>query len=92
MNAAREPRAANAVSSPSQGPGEAGRHEHDGNFQEAPQPCFSRRSAQKGRRAERSTEAATPVAAKIGVQENGVENARVGQYGFERLIADRLCY
>ena len=22
-----------------------------------------------------------PVAAKIGVQENGVENARVGQYG-----------
>ena len=34
MNAARQPCAANAVSSPGQRPGEAGRHEHDGKFQE----------------------------------------------------------
>jgi hypothetical protein len=91
MNAAREPRAANAVSGPSQGPGEAGSHEHDGKFQEASAVLFlSKVGGKQVREQSGQQKPQQPVAAKIGVQENGLENACVGQYGFERLIADRL--
>ena len=91
MNAAGEAGAANAVSGPSQCPGEASRDEHNGKSRK---PRLSRfpRSLATSRPASRaiSTKPHQPVTAEIGVQEYRLENAAIGQYACERLIADRL--
>src|SRR6478736_1758585 len=90
MNAAPQSRAADAVTAPSQGPSEAGRREYDGKFQKASAVLLlSQVGGEQARERSDQQKSEQPVAAKIGVQENGLENAGIGQHGFERLIADR---